>query len=1358
MNLSHARVISHIIISVTIILFHNALSATDIVAAQRVEKEAAGSVSVYDRALKLYRQGEYREAIKLFRLKKMTDAGDANLLGWSYLKTGDHDEAIRQFSRSVSLDPSSVDSYCGLGLSYLRTGRLQQALDSFDKGTSGNTRDVECLLGKAGVLERLDEKGKAAEVYRKVLSIDRDNDTARVKVAVSAGEKSANAKEDIGFFAKGDYFWIRLNESIKPFFIKGVNLGFGFPGKYPTEFPEDINTYLDWFRMIKEMNANVIRTYTILPPQFYKALRLFNEERNGEENLFLMQGIWVELPEGDDFRESEYMDDVMNEIRNAIDAVHGDASIPHRYGHSHGIYTDDVSSYAAGFIFGREWEPNTVLAFNKAGKIDGFNGRHLSISGSSAMEAWLTEMLDHVISYEAERYKTTRPVAFMNWPTLDPLFHESEATYREEAEFRRKTGESVGIIDYSHAFDDDAVAIDETRIRMSQNYRSGIFASYHVYPYFPDFLRNDERYGKAAPVDGAGYYYNYLAELKSRYRRIPLLISEYGVPTSRGIARFQPDGMHHGGHNEDEQGEILQGLFTSIREAGAAGGIAFAMIDEWFKSNWMVKGMEEDGRLWYNAQDPEESYGLIAMSPAGMDKLKGKPEAWERATLLYSDDRKYPLNVLNDNFDGARNIKGVYADHDAGYFYIRIDTDGKPDWSNVAYLIAIDTAGDNEGDHLLPFNLGIEGPDGFEFVVLLHGTKSSMLIDDKYNRMEFDNSLLRLPGLSGYREKSDFRPVSNRNGIFTEMVTAHRRRFSRSGRVFPEVVYNASPLRHGNLDDDSLADFYYSEKNKFIEIRIPWNLLYFINPSTGKIVYSKGETRVTNGLRLMVSSYKPAGEDDSNAVKINNGINVADIVPQSLSDMKRYVWKGWELPEYVSRPKRSYYALKETYGRGAGPVLQVKPPQGFDFKPVVENHYKALDDFLALYKTDDYTGADPYGLALANLVKGLVEGNPFYILEARSLFAIEPGREESRLGMAYADQIQTGKYAAGLNKEAKFERINISKHPVANKDFKRIILGRSAIEVKRGATIATQTDRVTRDWLSGSNYKSVPWLFNKGDVITWHEGEKIREIAALTDARIHPVWGTKVRRFGDRWYAPDADGVYRFEISDDKVYSYPTNLIVDEGSVVINDTHGISAIAWDSLNADLAVGCGDYIGKVEAAYYLAGKGVNVYMPTDRFLSQLIGTKTDGVIIGSAPVKKHEDGAIVGDQPISVDINEKMVVSNSKGRYPLQYYDTPYLYFKELEKYSGKEMSIIPVDIEEYGKSGRVVDEARRIGAKLIGIRVAVKEEHDSVYKWLSEDQDNRAVLFHSAVYPEGYKLFFEFPAQTTFGDINVDFE
>src|SRR3972149_6279737 len=311
-----------IILSATISPFHNSLSATDIVTAQRVVKADAGSVFVYDSALKMYRKGDFKEAIKLLRQKKTIDAGDANLLGWAYLKTGDAEEAIRQFSRSVSLAPSSYDSFCGLGFSYMRTGRLREDFDSFDKGTSGNSKDIDCLLGKAGVLERLLQKQKPADVYRKVLSIDRDNETAKEKVAVSTREKVTNVKEDIEFFAKGDYFWIRLKDDIKPFFIKGVNLGFGLPGKYPTEFPEDINTYLEWFRLIKDMNANVIRTYTILPPQFYKALRQFNAERKGEDNLFLMQGIWVELPESENFREAGYMDEVTKEIRNAIGAVH----------------------------------------------------------------------------------------------------------------------------------------------------------------------------------------------------------------------------------------------------------------------------------------------------------------------------------------------------------------------------------------------------------------------------------------------------------------------------------------------------------------------------------------------------------------------------------------------------------------------------------------------------------------------------------------------------------------------------------------------------------------------------------------------------------------------------------------------------------------------------------------------------------------------------------------------------------------------------------------------------------------------------------------------------------------------------
>jgi len=224
------------------------------------------------------------------------------------------------------------------------------------------------------------------------------------------------------------------------------------------------------------------------------------------------------------------------------------------------------------------------------------------------------------------------------------------------------------------------------------------------------------------------------------------------------------------------------------------------------------------------------------------------------------------------------------------------------------------------------------------------------------------------------------------------------------------------------------------------------------------------------------------------------------------------------------------------------------------------------------------------------------------------------------------------------------------------------------------------------------------------------------------------------------------------------VYNYPTNIITNENMVFINDTHGISALAWDSSDVDLVVGCGDYEGKIEAAYYLAAKGIHVYMPTDRFLAGLIGTQTKGLIIGSAPVKRTINGAVIGDQPITIDTDETVIVSTSTGGYPLQYYDTPYRYFKELENYIDKPMHIIAVPVSEYGKASTIVDEARKRKAKLIGIRVWGKEEHDAVSAWLKEDKNNRAILFHSAVYPEGYRLFFEFPQQTTFGDIHIDFE
>lgn len=411
--------------------------------------------------------------------------------------------------------------------------------------------------------------------------------------------------------------------------------------------------------------------------------------------------------------------------------------------------------------------------------------------------------------------------------------------------------------------------------------------------------------------------------------------------------------------------------------------------------------------------------------------------------------------------------------------------------------------------------------------------------------------------------------------------------------------------------------------------------------------------------------------------------------------------------------------------------VAVYPALGYEFKealPFIHDEWGNLEDFYQAY-FDDMTGSlasDTYGLALANQVIGLVRNDPAYIVCAGSLFAMHrdatKNAKEKHLadfGVKYDQYLLTGKYPKGAV-ETKGAPIQYVKDPAPTGDFRRIILGRSVIHVNKNALIKTQVDRVTRDWVLAFHVKGEPWDYKENDHFYSHEGAKLTELVEYSNCRVVPVWGMKATKIGEKWYAPDAVGSPRFEISPDKVNTFPSTIVVDDHTAIVNDTHGISAIAWDALDASLVVGCGDHRGKMDAAYYLADRGVNVYVPFDRFLGFLIGARTNATIIGSAPIKKTADGAEIGNQSVTIDIDEPIVVSNAPQRYPLRYYDTPYRYFNLLRDYIRKPLKIIDVRVTEYGKATNVVDAARQVGTMVLGIRVKSAEEHDAVAAWLKE--------------------------------------
>jgi hypothetical protein len=356
------------------------------------------------------------------------------------------------------------------------------------------------------------------------------------------------------------------------------------------------------------------------------------------------------------------------------------------------------------------------------------------------------------------------------------------------------------------------------------------------------------------------------------------------------------------------------------------------------------------------------------------------------------------------------------------------------------------------------------------------------------------------------------------------------------------------------------------------------------------------------------------------------------------------------------------------------------------------------------------------------------------------------------------------------NFRPKFAETPIETSVIVPPNAKTMVLGESTIFLTRGMRVGTQVERVYRDWLGEE--------FDGKDLFKWdvtgnpaalpiarddanrahHEGALVEEIQKRVDVNVKPLFGTLIASDGEKWFGPDDQGVFRFEILDDKV-QYPTTHTY-ENVGWITDTHGISAIVSQAIEykSQLVIGCGDYEGKVKAAYYLAQRGINVVFPGDRFESMLIGYKGQGVLMGTAPVHKMEgtrrrgSAFVIGHQPVRFALSDVIVAEDTDGRYPIQYYDAAARYFRQLSKFVPLKVKYVKVDDEN--QISKVLDAADSV----VAVRVRTAEDDAMLRGWLLRSPENRAVLFHSGLYPWAQALFTDFPAQVTFGDLHPRFE
>ncbi|HET6866818.1 MAG TPA: hypothetical protein VFH80_12945 [Solirubrobacteraceae bacterium] len=374
-----------------------------------------------------------------------------------------------------------------------------------------------------------------------------------------------------------------------PEFWAGVNLGTTIPGHDPGELAIPRSEYDRWLVEMGALGVRVIRVYTLQRPVFYAALAAY-DRKHPRSPLWLLQGIYLDQDRLDSVHNA--YDPVLTAetdrgIREAVAALHGDANIPARRGLASGRYRTSVSRWLLGWSFGVEWDPTTALLTDAANaSVPRFQGTYFTATADATpLESWIAARLDLLATEEAHR-GWSRPLTFTNWVTTDPLIHPAEPLPTE-----------------------DEVSVDALHVRPTDRWPAGSFASYHVYPYYPDFLSL-----------GAESYAGYLQRLHDYHAAggQATMITEFGVPSSYGIEHTGPLGRDQGALSEAQAGRIDAAMLSEIKGAGMAGGVLFEWADEWFKRAWNTEPIElpvDRRRLWRNPLTAEEYYGVISTDP-----------------------------------------------------------------------------------------------------------------------------------------------------------------------------------------------------------------------------------------------------------------------------------------------------------------------------------------------------------------------------------------------------------------------------------------------------------------------------------------------------------------------------------------------------------------------------------------------------------------------------------------------------------------------------------------------------------------------------------------------------------------------
>lgn len=650
--------------------------------------------------------------------------------------------------------------------------------------------------------------------------------------------------------------------------IKGVELTSSIPGHYITDYAIDETTYLRWFRWIQEMGANTISVPNIMDDTFYHAL--YNYNTQNESPLYVLQGISI-TDYANNNKEDAYSEGFYQALKEAgmgaVDVIHGKKKILINKGIGTGHYNKDVSEWVLGYILATDWNADTVAYTNHNGYDAIYDGEYIqTTSDATAFEAMLAKIMDQMIDYESEKYHVQRLISFMNSPVIDPFEYDKH--------YAKQLGKHT--------------QLDAENLKVKKAFKSGYFASYRVYDFCENFYDyfSEEQKGRLLDTQQVeelqGETYGGYVRLLNAYHTIPVIVG-YGFSSSRGTVKSDP-------LSEFEQGKALVKGYEGFIKAGSAGVVISAWQDIWGQSTWNTSyALTLNNRhYWNDIQSYNQGNGLLSFDPGEIQSIcyiDGKDSEWTEEDVIIEHDG-IQLSAKYDERGIYLLIQGEQVNSKQP-LYIPIDTTKQTGSSDCEqYLLQFEKNAD--------FLLVLDGPDN-----------SQVLVQKRYESIRANYSI-ETTGVDAYVEVPEadtplFVPIhmmSNDKDLIGPDETIKEIQSKRLTDVL-----ETGKLHYGNGNPESetfnsLADFYYGED--LIEIRIPWQLLNFSDPSH---------------MQIHADYYRNYGVEHTSIDELYIGIAKANRNKHEPIPMEALSLKGWgQDVAYHERLKQSYYIVQQAWG------------------------------------------------------------------------------------------------------------------------------------------------------------------------------------------------------------------------------------------------------------------------------------------------------------------------------------------------------------------------------------------------------------------------------------------------------------